>query len=398
MASWLVWERDMTIEKGHILVVDDHRTTRLKLSLGLKQQGHTVIEAENGEQALDILRTEPFDLVLLDILMPEMDGYEVLAHMRQDSTLRDIPVIVISAQDEIESVVRGIELGADDYLPKSFDPILLKARIGVCLEKKRLRDQEARYLARIEKEKSRSEKLLNIVIPIGAALPTVKDFNLLLDKILLEAKSLCNADGGTLYLRTEQDTLEFVIVRTDSLNLVLGGPTGGDIPFAALPLYDEATGQPDNSHIATFVVSSGRSVNIPDTYQAEGFDFTGPREFDELMNYHSQSCLTIPLKNSAERVIGVLQLLNAQDPETGKIIPFDNYLQQLLESLSSLAVVALEVYIREQGLQQQIEQLRIEIDEARQSRQVAEITESDYFRRLEAEAESLRRILEESGT
>ena len=386
----------MTDEHGHILVVDDHRTTRLKLSLGLKQQGHTVAEAENGQQALDILQTEPFDLVLLDILMPEMDGYQVLEQMKKDSELRDIPVIVISAQDEIGSVVKGIELGADDYLPKSFDPVLLKARIGACLEKKRLRDQEARYLARIEREKSRSEKLLNIVIPIGVALPTEKDFNLLLEKILLEAKSLCNADGGSLYLRTEQDALEFVIVRTDSLNLTLGGATCKAIPFAPLPLYDRVTGQPDKSHIATFVALSGHSINIPDAYQVEGLDFTGPREFDELINYHSQSCLTIPLKNSADRVIGVLQLLNAQDAETGEIVPFDEYLQQLIESLSSLAAVALEVYIREQSLRQQIEQLRIEIDEARQSRQVAEITESDYFRRLEAEAESLRRILEES--
>ena len=386
----------MTNEQGHILVVDDHRTTRLKLSLGLKQQGHTVAEAENGQQALDILQTEAFDLVLLDILMPEMDGYQVLEQMRQDSELRDIPVIVISAQDEIESVVRGIELGADDYLPKSFDPVLLKARIGACLEKKRLRDQEARYLARIEREKSRSEKLLNIVIPIGVALPTEKDFNLLLERILLEAKLLCNADGGTLYLRTEQDTLEFVIVRTDSLNLTLGGATSKEVPFAPLPLYDPVTGEPNKGHIASCVASSGYSINIPDAYQADGLDFTGPREFDELINYHSQSCLTVPLKNSADRVIGVLQLLNAQDPETGEIIPFDEYLQQLIESLSSLAAVALEVYIREQTLRQQIEQLRIEVDEARQSRQVAEITESDYFRRLEAEAESLRQILEES--
>lgn len=386
----------MTDEHGHILVVDDHRTTRLKLSLGLRQQGHIVAEAENGRQALDILHTEPFDLVLLDILMPEMDGYQVLEQMKKDSTLRDIPVIVISAQDEIESVVKGIELGADDYLPKSFDPVLLKARIGACLEKKRLRDQEARYLARIEKEKSRSEKLLNIVIPIGVALPTEKDFNLLLEKILLEAKSLCNADGGTLYLRTEQDALEFVIVRTDSLNLTLGGATGKEVPFVPLPLYDHATGELNKRHIASYVASSGHSINIPDAYQAEGLDFTGPREFDEMINYRSQSCLTIPLKNSADRVIGVLQLLNAQDPESGEIIPFDEYLQQLIESLSSLAAVALEVYIREQTLRQQIEQLRIKIDEARQSRQVAEITESDYFRRLEAEAESLRQILEES--
>ncbi len=142
----------MTGEHGHILVVDDHRTTRLKLSLGLKQQGHTVAEAENGQQALDIMQTESFDLILLDILMPEMDGYQVLEQMKKDSSLRDIPVIVISAQDEIESVVKGIELGADDYLPKSFEPVLLEARIGACLEKKRLRDLQQLYLKSLERE------------------------------------------------------------------------------------------------------------------------------------------------------------------------------------------------------------------------------------------------------
>lgn len=133
---------------GHILIVDDLRANRLKLSLGLKQQGHTSREAENGRQALQMLRGERFDLVLLDILMPEMDGYQVLAEMKQDAVLRHVPVIVISAQDELESIVRGIELGAEDYLPKSFDPVILKARIEACLEKKRLRERERERIDR----------------------------------------------------------------------------------------------------------------------------------------------------------------------------------------------------------------------------------------------------------
>lgn len=132
--------------QGHILVVDDHSTTRLKLSWGLEQQGHTVAEAENGRRAMEKLKAESFDLVLLDIVMPEFDGYQVLEQMKMDNQLRDVPVIVISAQDELESVVRGIELGAEDYLPKSFDPVLLRARISACLEKKRLRDQQRKIL------------------------------------------------------------------------------------------------------------------------------------------------------------------------------------------------------------------------------------------------------------
>lgn len=156
-------------EHGHILVVDDLRTNRLKISLGLKQQGHTVAEAENGLQALEKLRAGAFDLVLLDILMPEMDGYAVLEQMKRDPALRGIPVIVISAQDELESVVRGIELGAEDYLPKTFDPVLLRARIDACLEKKRLRDQEQAFLREIQAEREKSERLLLNILPAPIA-------------------------------------------------------------------------------------------------------------------------------------------------------------------------------------------------------------------------------------
>jgi CheY-like chemotaxis protein len=105
-----------------------------------------VAAVENGLRALERLQSEKFDLVLLDVLMPEMDGYQLLEHTKRDPALRDIPVIMISSLDEIESVVRCIEQGAEDYLPKPFDPVLLRARIGACLEKKRLRDQEVEYL------------------------------------------------------------------------------------------------------------------------------------------------------------------------------------------------------------------------------------------------------------
>jgi adenylate cyclase len=151
----------MKNEHGHILVVDDHKTNRLKLSLGLKQQGHTVALAENGQQALDMLRAESFDVVLLDIIMPELDGYQVLEQMKSDSELRDIPVIMISAVEETESVVRCIEMGAEDYLPKTFDPVLLKARLSASLEKKKLRDLERAYLQQ-EVMLRQSEKLATL--------------------------------------------------------------------------------------------------------------------------------------------------------------------------------------------------------------------------------------------
>ena len=133
-------------EIGHILVVDDYPMNRIKLSRVLEQQGHTVAAAENGQQALDMLRTEPFDVVLLDILMPEMDGHQVLEAMKADNQLRDIPVIVISAVEDVDSAVQCIEIGAEDFLPKPFNPVFLKARLSASLQRKKLRDLEQIYL------------------------------------------------------------------------------------------------------------------------------------------------------------------------------------------------------------------------------------------------------------
>lgn len=130
----------MSRQSGHLLVVDDSRINRIKLSRILLAQGHNVTVAEDGRQALKYLYEQAFDLVLLDIVMPEMDGYQVLEYMKCSEALRDIPVIVISSIDELDSIVRCIEMGAEDYLPKQFDPVLLQARINASLEKKRLRD------------------------------------------------------------------------------------------------------------------------------------------------------------------------------------------------------------------------------------------------------------------
>jgi adenylate cyclase len=137
-----VTESNPNIQPSSVLVVDDTEMNRDMLCALLTADGHQTAVAENGRLALELIKAKRFDLVLLDVMMPEMNGYQVLEHLKSDSSLRDIPVIVLSALDEIGSVVRCIELGAEDYLPKPFDPVLLRARIGACLEKKRLRDQE----------------------------------------------------------------------------------------------------------------------------------------------------------------------------------------------------------------------------------------------------------------
>jgi adenylate cyclase len=159
----------MTSVAPSLLVVDDNEDNRFTLTQRLKREGYdNVVCAVNGREALDLMTSRSFDLVLLDITMPELDGFEVLERVKSDTTLRDTPVVMISAIDEIESVARCIRLGADDYLGKPFNPVLLRARVSACLEKKRLRDQEAAYTHLIEAEKARADQLLHAMLPPGA--------------------------------------------------------------------------------------------------------------------------------------------------------------------------------------------------------------------------------------
>jgi DNA-binding response OmpR family regulator len=226
---------------GLLLVVDDNSINRIMLSRYLNKLGYQANLAENGRQALEHLQSKSFDLVLLDVEMPEMDGYQVLEQMKAVPHLRDIPVIMVSAVDELESVVRCIELGAQDYLPKPFNPVLLRARLTACLERKRLRDQEVDYLQQV-----------------------------------------------------------------------------GCVTAAAAAIK-------------------------ANTFQHESLDEVARRP-DEL-----------------------------------------GQLAQVFQEM------ARQVYAREQQLQQQVQQLRIEIDQERRAREVADITESDYFQRLLGKADELRR-------
>jgi signal transduction histidine kinase len=157
----------MSMGKGRILVVDDEMLNRTLLSTNLGESGYTVETAEDGEQALEMLNAQPFDVVLLDLMMPKMDGYQVLAHMKSEDALRRIPVIVISSTDEMESVVRCIEMGATDYLPKPFNPVLLHARLKASLASLHeermatLRQQLAQVTATQEEERRRIARELH---------------------------------------------------------------------------------------------------------------------------------------------------------------------------------------------------------------------------------------------
>ncbi len=160
---------------GHLLVVDDQPLNRELLRDRLQREGYSVAMAEDGLQALEKVRRSSFDLILLDVMMPGLDGYSVLQRLKQDEELRDIPVIMISAIDELASVVTCIEHGAEEYLPKPFNPTLLRARIGACLEKKALRDQEKRiYRALVASQEQLAQELERASRAIASLPPAVE--------------------------------------------------------------------------------------------------------------------------------------------------------------------------------------------------------------------------------
>lgn len=159
----------MTMPTATILVVDDNQDIRIMLKVRLERQGHAVHTVADGRLALEWLAQHSADLILLDIMMPEMNGFEVLQHLKADDRLRHIPVIVLSAMDDIDSVVRCIQLGAEDHLSKPFNRVLLKARIEASLQKKRFRDQEQAYLSQIQAEREKSERLLLNILPAPIA-------------------------------------------------------------------------------------------------------------------------------------------------------------------------------------------------------------------------------------
>ncbi len=187
---------------------------------------------------------------------------------------------------------------------------------------------ESRFLSKLE--------YLNA---IGIALSQERDINKLLETILVAAKNLTRADGGTLY-RLVGDKLQFEIVRTESLGIAMGGTSGNAVPFYPIPLHDK-DGKPNYTMIAAYAALTHKTVNIADAYTAEGFDFSGTRNFDKRTGYRSTSFLTVPMKNHEGEIIGVLQLLNAVDPGTGRVTTFGEEDQRLAESLASQAAIAL---------------------------------------------------------
>ncbi|OIP79161.1 MAG: phosphohydrolase [Oscillatoriales cyanobacterium CG2_30_44_21] len=189
--------------------------------------------------------------------------------------------------------------------------------------------------------KTESFDLIDKLNEVGIALSVEKNTPKLLEMILQAAKSMLNADAGTLYLATEDKRhLLFEIIMNDSLGIMMGAQLGEPIPFDPLPLYGDE-GKPNKTMVAAYAALYQQTINIPDAYTAEGFDFAGTRAFDTKTGYRSQSFLTLPMLNHENELIGVLQLINAKDPQTQEIIEFSPISQRIAESLASQAAMAL---------------------------------------------------------
>jgi HAMP domain-containing protein len=242
-------------------------------------------------------------------------------------------------------------------------------------------------MAREVGARDRRLNLLRIIIPMGVALSVEKDFSRLLETIVIEAQQITLADAGSLYLRTDDNMLNFVILRNQSLQIALGGTTGESITLKPVPMYMGDV--PNHNHVASYAALTGKRVALKDAYLTTEFDLSGTRAFDEQTGYHTKSVLTMPLKDTSDKVIGVLQLINAKDRVTQQVIPFEE--DEVLDSLVLITSAALSAYIREESLRAEINKLSVEVDLAKQNKQVEEIAESDYFKKLQAQAELLRK-------
>ena len=340
---------------ARVLVVHADGGTRELLRTELMRGGYEVRTTDLADEAFETTAAGLVDLVLVSVDGDGLNGAELVARLK--TATRPVPLLAVGGADTSPEIfARAIDLGADDYVRAPFHPTILRIRAAAALDRRTLRVSAEQGLQKLQQL---SHHLQDVILPLGVSLSAEKDVDRLLERILLEAKKLCHADAGTLYVRTRDDRLKFSIMLTDSLGIALGGTEGGEIPFPPLRLKDADTGAPNYRNIATHVALHGHSVNIADIYGSDAFDFTGTREFDKRNNYRSISTLTVPLKDNADQVIAVLQLLNALDPVTGEVTAFDTYQQLVVESLASQAAV---VFNNQLLLQRQQELLKFEHD------------------------------------
>lgn len=329
----------MPVKYANLLVVSDDAESAAGLQETLRELGLYDVTVTNSlAGAEELARERPFDIVLLDVSMEgQCEDPETFFSRWQAQV--PTPVIITGRAGDIDLITDCVSKGAADYLLLPTNAMLLRARIQTHLQRKRLQEQALASLEAFNEVEKLADDLRLEILPLGIALSAEQEFSRLAEQFVAVAMDLCNADAGSLFMRTDDEQLHYVIVHVNSLGLTYGGTSDVPVPFADLPLFDEHE-EPILENVATFAVHEELPVNIADIYSELEFDFSGTKEFDARNDYRSISCLTVPLRT--RRVLGVLQLRNAQDPETGEVVPFGAYQQLVAESLASQAAVALQ--------------------------------------------------------
>jgi response regulator RpfG family c-di-GMP phosphodiesterase len=316
--------------KSTILVVDDV-PQNLALLGDLLEDTYRVKFANNGEKALRIAASDdPPDIILLDIVMPEIDGFEVCRRLKADPATAAIPVVFVTSKTEIEAEAQGFALGAVDYISKPVSPPILRARVRTHLRLKHFSDELDETVKLRTKDLVTAQDKLENLIRTGVNLGRERDRMALLRKTLFGGITLLNCDAGTLYIATERKTLRFAM-RTNS----------DEESSFEIPLYDES-GAPVERYMATWCALHNEPIIVDDVYVETRFDVSGAKKMDAETGYRTISMLTVPLSPREGEVIGVLQFLNALDPESGEVIPFPPELIRFVTAMAAQAAVALD--------------------------------------------------------
>ncbi len=316
--------------KSTILVVDDV-PQNLALLGDLLEDAYRVKFANNGEKALRIAASDdPPDIILLDIVMPEIDGFEVCRRLKADPATAAIPVVFVTSKTEIEAEAQGFSLGAVDYISKPVSPPILRARVRTHLRLKHFSDELDETVKLRTKDLVTAQDKLENLIRTGVNLGRERDRMVLLRKTLFGGITLLNCDAGTLYIATERKTLRFAM-RTNS----------DEESSFEIPLYDES-GVPVERYMATWCALHNEPIIVDDVYAETRFDVSGAKKMDAETGYRTISMLTVPLSPREGEVIGVLQFLNALDPESSEVIPFPPELIRFVTAMAAQAAVALD--------------------------------------------------------
>ncbi len=322
---------------------DDHRK---EIARVLSNAGHLVDFLPSIEEAQ--ARITSGDLLIVSTAMLSEREYTLLEAVRQSETVWHVSVILLADAATSEQSNRSLALGAADCLGWPLQPDRLLARVNAAVARKRQIDRESRFRTLGTKGNTRSQSLFGSIIPTAGAMLHEKDPVRLLEMVLAESMRIADSEGGTIYMRSDEDELHFVLVRNDKLNINMGGSVGKPISFPPLKLKD-ADGKPNDKYVACHVATSGAFINIPDAYEVERFDFSGTKKFDQSIGYRSKSFLTVPLKNENQFVTGVLQLINARNPLTGAVANFNLEVQATIEVLGLLAAAIMDAHRAAQG-------------------------------------------------